>query len=211
MTWVADSRGLYAIVDAERIGAERTATFVEAVLAGGCAALQLRAKAIADDEWLRAARALKKLCAKASVPFILNDRADLARLCDADGLHLGQSDLPIEAARKVVGSMPIGVSTHNVSQARDAEARGADLIGFGPIFATASKKQPDPTVGLESLRQTASSVKVPVVAIGGIDLDRTDAVARAGARWVAVISALSDAKDPTAAARALHARANTTE
>src|SRR5690348_13715290 len=129
MTWVADSRGLYAIVDAERVGvgAERTAAFVEAVLAGGCAVLQLRAKAIPDDEWLSAARTLRKLCGNAGVPFILNDRADLARLCDADGLHLGQSDLPIEAARKVVGSMPIGVSTHNVSQARDAEARGADL------------------------------------------------------------------------------------
>jgi thiamine-phosphate pyrophosphorylase len=207
MTWVTSSAGLYAIVDAERTGVERAPGLVEAVLAGGCGVLQLRAKALPDSTWLSLARELRMLCHRAGCPFIVNDRADIARLGDADGLHLGQSDLPIEAARKVVGSMPIGVSTHNVSQARDAETRGADLIGFGPIFPTASKDRPDPTVGVEALRQTVGSVRVPVVAIGGIDLGRIASVAKAGSRWIAVIGALSDSSDPKSAASALHASA----
>jgi thiamine-phosphate diphosphorylase len=201
---VRASRGLYAIIDPEHCGGRSPIEVAEAVLRGGCALLQLRAKALPDREWLALARVLASRARARSVPFVVNDRPDIAVLAEADGLHLGQEDLPIAEARKIVGPMPIGRSTHNLGQALAAVAEGADLIGFGPIFPTRSKPNPDPVVGLGCLAEVVAAVDLPVVAIGGITVANASEVRRAGAPLGAVVTAVGEASDPEAAARTLH-------
>lgn len=179
---------IYAIVDTEH--AERPLELAFQVLNAGCAIVQLRAKRLDDAPLLEIARRVRSACAHAGVPFVINDRADIARLVEADGLHLGQDDLSIDDARKVVGNIEIGVSTHSLEQAVAAQAQGADLIAFGPVFPTKTKENPDPTVGLELLREVCGSVSRPVVAIGGISPENAEETLQAGATHLAVISAL---------------------
>ena len=203
--------GYYAIVDAapgELDDLERLTTRARALLAAGPCCLQLRAKgetatARALD---RAARRLLPLCREAAVPFCVNDRLDVALAVGADVAHLGQDVLPLEDAlhvRALAGrpDLTVGFSTHNRHQALAAAAAGADYIGFGPVFGTATKLNPDATVGLEALAEVCAAVSVPVVAIGGITLDNVVAVAEAGARAAAVIAAVDGAPDATAAGR----------
>lgn len=179
---------LYAIVDVEVAARPLELTFK--ALNAGCAILQLRAKRLDDLRFIEIAGRVRSACAHAGVPFVINDRADIARLVEADGLHLGQEDLSIEDARRVVGDMQIGVSTHSLEQAERAEAQGADLIAFGPVFATQTKKDPDPVVGLRNLSEVARTLSRPLVAIGGITPENAAETLQAGARYVAVISAL---------------------
>ncbi len=179
---------LYAIVDAEV--ADRPLELAFRALNAGCAMVQLRAKRLHDVAFLQIARRVRSACAHAEVPFIVNDRADIARLVRADGLHLGQDDLSIEDARRVVGDMRIGVSTHTLEQAAKADSEGADLIAFGPVFETTTKDNPDPVVGLKTLAEVCRTTSRPVVAIGGITLENADETLRAGARYIAVVSAL---------------------
>jgi len=179
---------LYAIIDAEV--ADRPLDLAFQALNAGCAMVQLRAKRLDDDALLKFARLIRSACAHAEVPFVVNDRADIAALVRADGLHLGQEDLSIADARLVVGNMPIGVSTHDIQQAERADREGADLIAFGPIFETQTKERVDPVVGLAELEKVCRAVSRPVVAIGGITPENADAALRAGARYIAVISAL---------------------
>jgi len=179
---------LYAIIDAEVATHPLELTFE--ALNAGCSMVQLRAKRLHDDAFLEMARRVRSACAHAEVPFIVNDRADIARLVRADGLHLGQDDLSIEEARLIVDGMPIGVSTHTLRQAMKADSRGADLIAFGPIFETKTKDDPDPVVGLRALERVCQIVSRPVVAIGGITPENAAQAIAAGARYVAVISAL---------------------
>lgn len=179
---------LYAIIDAEAATHPLELTFE--ALNAGCPMVQLRGKRLTDDAFFEMARRVRSACAHAKVPFVVNDRADIARLVRADGLHLGQSDLPIADARRIVGGMPIGVSTHTVKQALQADAEGADLIAFGPVFETKTKDDPEPVVGLRALERVCQSVSRPVVAIGGITPDNAAEALGAGARYVAVISAL---------------------
>ncbi|MEM1414392.1 MAG: thiamine phosphate synthase [Myxococcota bacterium] len=197
-------RGFYAIVGHDSGG--DPIGVAERILRAGPAVLQLRFKGEDDRLHLATARALRARCAAAGVPFVVNDRADLAALADADGLHLGQDDLPLAAAREIFPG-PIGVSTHDAAQARQAVGEGADLIGFGPVFATATKKNPDPVVGLEGLRAVCAEAKVPVVAIGGIDVERARQARAAGAALVAAIGAVAGADDPEEAARRMVAAA----
>lgn len=185
---------LYAIVDLEV--ANDPIALAERSIGAGCAWLQLRAKRADDRTWLDAALALQSRCARAGVPFVVNDRADIAKLVGADGLHLGQGDLRIEDARKLVGDLTIGLSTHSLDQAQEAEARGADLIAFGPIFDTKTKANPDPTVGLERLREVRSVVSKPLIAIGGITPENAGQTLSAGADYVAAISALPSFVEP---------------
>jgi thiamine-phosphate pyrophosphorylase len=141
--------------------------------------------------------------------FIVNDHADIAKAVDADGVHLGQDDLPVEYGRKVLGEGKlIGISTHSVEQAREAEAAGADYIGFGPLFPTTTKDA-GPHQGVENLRSLRNAVTLPVLAIGGITPDNLAEVMQAGADGVAVISAVLSAPDPGAVARDLIKRINT--
>lgn len=197
-------RGLYAIVDPDRCAGRDPERIAVAILDGGCAALQLRGKKLGDAAFLALARRLRVRCRASGVPFFVNDRADVALLSNADGLHLGQHDLPVAEARRLLPEAHIGVSTHDLAQARRAVEHGADLIGFGPIYATATKENPDPVVGLDRLEEVCHGVAIPVIAIGGIDAIRAPDVARAGAAMAAAISAVCGADDPAQAAHAIH-------
>jgi thiamine-phosphate pyrophosphorylase len=201
--WLA-RRGLYVLVDPEHCAGRDPVRIAEAALRGGCSVLQLRAKRLDGGPLLALARRLRALTRAYGVPFVVNDRPDVARLADADGLHLGQDDIPVEAARRIVGDTIIGLSTHSLEQALHAVALGADLVGVGPVFPTTSKERPDPTVGIDGLREVSRTIHLPVVAIGGITMDTVSAVAAAGASLAAVVSAVCAAPDPEAAARALH-------
>ena len=167
MEKLATRRGLYAIIDPEHCASRDPLWIAKEVLAGGCAALQLRAKKLPDGDILAMGRDLQQLCRDSGVPFILNDRADLAEILQADGLHLGQNDLSIQEARPIYRGS-IGLSTHGYEQARKA-AIHAEIIGVGPIFPTQSKINPDPCVGLDELRRITQAVEVPCIAIGGIN------------------------------------------
>ena len=195
-------RGHYAILDPDHSpgGVLETA---RAILAGGCAVMQLRAKHMKDREHLALACALRSMARAHRVAFVVNDRVDIACLSEADGLHLGQEDFPIREARKIFQGS-IGVSTHDRNQAQRAEADGADLIGFGPVFATSSKAHPDAVVGLVELEKVCRSAAVPVVAIGGLDAERARAAHERGASLVAAIRSVSHAPDIAAASRAMH-------
>ena len=179
---------VYAIIDPEAVA--RPLAMLDAALRAGAAMVQLRAKRLDDRAFLKLATEARRACLEAKTPLIINDRADIAYLVRADGLHLGQDDLCIEDARGVVGDMQIGVSTHGLDQALAAEREGADLIAFGPIFETRSKENPDPVVGLSTLAEACEAVSRPVVAIGGITPENARDVLDAGARYVAAIRAL---------------------
>lgn len=198
-------RGFYAIVDPDACRGRDSLDVARAILEGGCAALQLRSKRMSPDARGALGRALRALCADAGVPFYVNDFPELALELGADGLHLGQHDTPIEIARGMLGSgSTIGLSTHGLAQALDAEARGADLVGFGPVFPTSTKEAPDPVVGTTLLAEACARLSTPIVAIGGIDLTNVSQVARAGAPLAAAIGAVCGADDPALAARVIH-------
>jgi thiamine-phosphate pyrophosphorylase len=202
-------RGLYAIVDPEICANAHSPKapleVARSILTGGCAALQLRDKHADDAAYVQLACDIAALCRQAGVPMIVNDRFWLARAIGAQGVHVGQSDAPIDEVRALVGpDVSIGVSTHSLAQARQAQARGADMVGFGPIFPTTSKLAADPVVGLEQLAEVCLALTIPVVAIGGITRENVASVRAAGARLAAVISAVCKASDPEVAARELH-------
>jgi thiamine-phosphate pyrophosphorylase len=208
MGWL---RGYYAIVDVRPealADLDALAALAEARLAAGPCCLQLRAKGADAAAMVAASLRLRDLCVAAGVPFCVNDRLDVALAVGADVVHLGQDDLPLADARRVralagAARLVIGFSTHNRAQALAAVAGGADYIGLGPVFATGSKANPDPVVGLERLAEVCRAVEVPVVAIGGIGLDALTAIVHAGASAAAVIGAVDGAADSVAAARAI--------
>lgn len=197
-------RGLYAIIDPEQC-AQDPEQVTRAVLRGGCAVLQLRDKHGSDNDVVQLARKLGALCREHGVLFVLNDRFWLVREASAQGAHVGQTDEPLETVRRELGSqVQIGVSTHNLAQAHDAVRRGADLIGFGPIFGTTTKQNPDPTVGLTLLKTAVEQIPIPIVAIGGISLARAREVAQTGVPLAAAVSALCASDNPEQSARELH-------
>jgi thiamine-phosphate diphosphorylase len=199
-------RGLYAILDPDFCRGRDPLAVADAILAGGCAVLQLRQKRVPATALQALAQALRELTTRAGVPFVVNDHVELAAQVQADGVHLGQGDCPVAKARTRLGpEVAIGVSTHDLAQLRRAHAQGADLVGYGPVFATSSKQNPDPVVGLGGLRAACAAVPLPVVAIGGLTLENASQVAAAGAPMAAAISAVCGAADPRAAADALHA------
>jgi len=187
-------RGLYPIVDADTLSARGIALldFADQLLAARPPLLQLRAKRWTARETLAALRALLPRCRAAGSLLFANDRPDLALLAGCDGVHVGQDDVPIDQVRRIAPGLKIGVSTHDLHQLGAALAERPDYVAFGPIFATASKANPDPSVGLEGLTTAAAQARaagVPIVAIGGITLERAPAIATAGA-MAAVIAAL---------------------
>ena len=197
---------LYAIVDPLDTGRD-PAALAAALLAGGARLVQLRWKGASARELLAAARAIRPLARAASALFLVNDRPDVARAAEADGVHLGQDDLPVPAARRVLGpGRLIGVSTHDLDQARAAEAADADYIGVGPVYATATKPGALPPRGLALVSAVRAAVRCPLVAIGGITPETAAAVRAAGADAVAMIGALVRAGDPAAAVRETLAR-----
>jgi thiamine-phosphate pyrophosphorylase len=171
---------------------------------GSADTIQFRQKAGATREMIEIVRQLKQLCLDSGVTLIVNDRVDVAIAAEADGVHLGQDDFPIPLARKLLGeSRIIGGSAATLEEAQKCLAEGADYIGFGPVYPTASKADADPVTGIKLLKQTVEAIPLPIIAIGGISADNTPKVIRAGAQGIAVISAVCCQEDPEKATRAL--------
>ena len=192
---------LYAILDPHLISTPLV-PFAEKLAAVGVRLMQLRDKRSSAGRVFAVSKDLATALCPAGVKFIVNDRPDIAAIAGASGIHVGQDDLPPEDARRIVGAARwVGVSTHSLEQFREAAATSADYIAVGPIFPTASKENPDPVVGLELLREVRKLTTKPLVAIGGITLERAADVFRAGADSVAVIRDLICAPDPAGRAQ----------
>jgi thiamine-phosphate pyrophosphorylase len=192
------------VTDRRAAGSRDLLDIVRAAIAGGTSIVQLREKDADTRAMLEMGRALLDLTRPAGIPLIVNDRIDVALALDAEGVHVGQDDMPADIARRLIGPDRIlGVSAETEAQAREAEASGADYLGVGTVFATPSKADTGAPIGLEGLRAIAQASSVPILAIGGISAENTAAIAAAGAHGVAVISAIISADDPQAAARTL--------
>jgi len=203
-----EAAAFYLVVDEKFYCGSDLFADLRRILDAGVDIIQWRQKEGDDASFLEKAGRLRELCREYDTPFVVNDRPDIARLVEADGLHLGQNDLPLAAARQLVGpEMPIGRSTHSLAQALRAVEEGADYLGFGPIFTTPSKARPDPTVGVDGLVEMLAQVDLPVVAIGGLTPDNLPTVVRSGrVPAVAVIRAVLAAPDPARAVRELRSR-----
>ena len=187
---------LYAIADTLGRAELSFLDLAEKLCAGGAQLLQLRVKDLPSREFLTLAHQVRDVCQRYGCLLIINDRVDIALAVDADGVHVGQEDLPLAAARKVLGPHKIvGVSTHGPTQAQEAERNGADYIGFGPLFGTTTKATGYSARGLEQLGEIRSVVQLPIVAIGGITTERASSALAAGANAVAMISDLVLASD----------------
>ncbi|MBI5755789.1 MAG: thiamine phosphate synthase [Nitrospirae bacterium] len=190
---------LYLIADMEQVKKDIVSS-VKRAIDGGVKAIQLRGKNRPPKDLLKTGERLRLLTSKESVKLFINDRIDIAIAIEADGIHLGQNSIPVRLARKISGrSFIIGVSTHSLKEARDAEDGGADFITFGPIFETESKLVYGPPIGLNRLAKVTRQVNVPVFAIGGIKVDRIRDVIEKGACGVAVISAIFGTKSACSA------------
>jgi thiamine-phosphate pyrophosphorylase len=149
--------------------------------------LQLREKNLSDKELIKIGKQIRSITKGTATSFVVNDRPDIALLCDADYLHLGQDDISIEDARKIVGNMKIGLSTHSVAQVKEALSKNPDYIGFGPIYKTNAKLIPDKPVGVDELKTVLALASIPVVAIGGIFPENIHEVISAGASNIAMV------------------------
>jgi thiamine-phosphate pyrophosphorylase len=187
---------LYAILDADQAGGP-DASLARVLAGAGVELIQIRDKKASTRKLFDASKRLLEALGPAGVRVMVNDRPDIAAMVGAAGAHVGQEDLPVEAARKICGSARwVGVSTHNLEQLREADCTSAGYIAVGPIFPTATKENPDPVVGLELIRAARQLTKKPLVAIGGITIESAEAVYRAGADSVAVIRDLFSTGDP---------------
>lgn len=186
---------LYGILDLGYIDSAEIAGVAEQMIDGGVDLIQLRAKARPSREIAARATTLHDITLRRGVPLVINDHPEIAGIVGAEGVHLGQDDLPIAEARKIAGpNCVVGKSTHSVDQAIRAFYEGADYIGFGPIFATPTKPEYSP-VGLEEIRKVHEAVRIPIFCIGGIKLDNLPEVITAGARRVVIVSGLLLAND----------------
>ncbi len=208
MDWkkkVFDDFRLYAVTDL-KVDSPDVLKKIEAAYRGGADIVQLRSKVLSDAVLMRLGLRIKKIAEKAHKLFFVNDRMDLALAIGAEGVHLGQEDIPVRVARKLAKQAGlrvwVGKSTHCLKQALAAVDDGADYIGVGPVFATPTKPRVK-SVGLRFVRQAAVRIRIPWVAIGGIDLGNIREVAAAGASRVAVVRAIFAAQDPESAARKL--------
>ena len=197
-------RGLYVIID-PAVARRDEVQIARAALDGGARLIQLRDKTREKGLQLPVAEALQALCRQRGALFIVNDHVDLALAAGADGVHVGQKDLPVAVVRRLAPELVIGCSTNNPEEARRAEADGADYVSVGRLFPTGSKDDTRPAT-TETLRVVKAAVSLPVCAIGGINESNIDAVIEAGADMVAVIAAVIAAQDVATAARRLAAR-----
>lgn len=201
---LADSR-LYVLLDGGE-SLETCASIAESLVAAGADLIQLRDKRLADRELLERAKRLRAIAAGTATLFVMNDRPDLALLARADGVHVGQDELPVKDVRAIVGpKMLIGVSTHSLDQARQAVLDGANYIGVGPTFPTRTKDFSEFT-GVELLREVAAEIRLPAFAIGGIAADNLAIALGSGMTRIAVSGAVQSASDPAAAVRQLRQR-----
>ncbi len=194
---------LYAVTDRSWLGNGTLSNAVEAALRGGATMVQLREKSLTQADFLQEAKTLAALCARFQIPFLINDNLEIALACNADGVHVGQDDMAPQKARALLGPGKIlGVSAHTVDQALAAEKTGADYLGVGAVFSTATK-QDAASVPLETVREICQAVSIPVVAIGGISADNILSLQNSGVVGAAIVSALFAAEDIFSAAQNL--------
>jgi thiamine-phosphate pyrophosphorylase len=192
---------LYLVADVDFAAGRDLAYLAGEAVLGGVTIVQLRAKGSGTREFLELAVRMAAVLKKRSVPLIINDRADIAMACGADGVHLGQDDMPLDKARQLLGkSKIIGVSANTLKEARDAERQSADYIGLGPIYATSTKDTDLPVLGPEGIRRIRKKIGIPIIAIGGINAGNAAEVRKAGAAGLAVVSAILGTPDPRSAA-----------
>jgi thiamine-phosphate pyrophosphorylase len=185
---------LYVLISGN-IAARSVNETARLVIDGGADAIQLREKTISDDEFISLAGEIRDIATKSGTLLIINDRLNVARELNADGVHLGQNDMNVSEARRILGNEKIiGVSTHNIIQARQAQKDGADYIAIGPVYPTTTKNY-EPSIGLEVIQEISREISIPFLAIGAITLDNLDEVLNAGASRVAVCSAIINSKD----------------
>ena len=195
---------LYLVTDRNLSRGRSTLEIVRAAVRGGVSCVQLREKTCSTREFIEEALKLKAFLDSSGVALIINDRVDVALAVAADGVHLGQSDMPLAAARSIVGdSMVIGISAESMRDAVEAESGGADYLGVSPIFATPTKTDTAAPLGLAGLQAIRRAVKIPLVGIGGLNRSNAAEVVRSGADGVAVVSAIVAAEDSEQAARDL--------
>lgn len=195
---------LYLVTDRDILDGRDLCRAVEESIKGGVTLVQLREKFIDDEKFLEIAKELQKVTKKYNIPLIINDNVKIAKIIDAEGVHIGQSDKSLEEARAELGpDKIIGVSVGSIEEAQKAEAGGADYLGIGTVFFTGSKKDINEPLGLENLEKIAHSVKIPSVAIGGIHLDNVKDVMKTGIDGVAVISEILGKEDVKKASEVL--------
>lgn len=198
---------LYAVTDRAWTGRQSLLEQVECALKGGVTCVQLREKELDEATFLAEALAMKKLCAQYGVPFIVNDNVEIAIRCGADGVHVGQSDMEAGHVRALVGEkMIIGVSARTVEEALAAQAAGADYLGVGAMFSTATKRDAH-VLSQQTLKDICAAVRIPVTAIGGINRENLMRLAGSGVDGVALVSAIFAAEDIEGACRQLKALA----
>ncbi|MBW2607639.1 MAG: thiamine phosphate synthase [Deltaproteobacteria bacterium] len=195
---------LYLVTDRSLSRGKATLEIVKAAICGGVTCVQLREKNCSTLEFIKEALSVKEYLKKHNIPLIINDRVDVAQAVQADGVHLGQTDMPLKMAKDILkGSMIIGISVESLEDAIRAEKDGADYIGISPIFATPTKTDTAPPLGLEGLKVICKAVSLPKVAIGGLNRKNAGEVILNGAGGIAVVSAIVSADDPRKAAEEL--------
>lgn len=193
----AETMTLYAVTDRAWTKNVTLMEQVKQALDGGITFLQLREKELSEEEFIKEAKEMKELAAQYKIPFVINDNIKVALEVDADGVHIGQDDMSVEEARKLLGEDKIiGVSAHNVKEAMKAQEGGADYLGVGAVCATSTKKDAN-VVSKEEIKKIKETVDIPIVAIGGIKKDNIDALTGTGVDGVAVVSAIFAAGDIT--------------
>ncbi len=181
---------LYAVTDRSWVGIQTLLEQIESSLLGGTTLVQLREKDLSDCEFIQEAISVKRLCERFGVPLLINDNVNVALRSGADGVHLGQDDLPLQEARKMLGpNKIIGISTHTVEEAMEAEQGGADYVGVGSVFATQTKLDAN-VLSIDYIREICQAVTIPVVAIGGIKEENMDVLRNTGVAGIAVVSAI---------------------
>ena len=209
MNFDKNSLRLYAVTDRAWVGRQTLCQQVEAALQGGVTCIQLREKHLDRDAFLAEARQICALCRRYGVPFIVNDDLDVALACGADGIHVGQDDMPAAEVRRRAGRrLIVGVSAHTPEEARLAEAAGADYLGAGAVFGSATKTDAS-LLTPAGLQAVCAAVHIPVVAIGGVNARNILQLQGSGAAGAAVVSGIFGAPDITAACRELRALADT--
>lgn len=198
-----DAADLYVVITGEFCAGRAPLDVLEAVLAAGVTLVQCREKRLDDGQYYELAKAFRARTAAAGALLILDDRPDIALAAGADGVHLGQLDLPVAAARALSADLIIGASTHTLDQALAAEQAGASYVNIGPIFATKTKTRTAKPLGPETISMIAPKLRVPFSCMGGIKPENIEEVVSRGARHPAVVTAVTAAADPTAAAREL--------
>lgn len=201
-----EAADLYVVITGEFCAGRSPIEVLDAILAAGVVLVQCREKHLDDAEYLDLARQFRERTARAGALFIMDDRLDIALATEADGVHLGQRDLPVAAAHGIAPELLIGASTHSLDQALAAERDGAGYVNIGPIFATKTKTKTAPPLGPEAILEIAPRIRIPFSCMGGINLENIDKVVSRGARHPAVVTAVTAAPNPEAAARALRDR-----